>query len=152
MRIIIRYPYRIRMDLDVDKDSNSGIWYPRGYDMDTICYLISADMPQSTGTGWDPVGRASPSGDTVESAAVYPVPMGPGWPHCPAPDRGIAGQPGPAQPHQCGRTDAAVSGDAQPRRVGPRTGTGGRLSPAAVGASQIVSLPYWINYNKPEMQ
>ncbi|KAL3428819.1 NADP-dependent oxidoreductase domain-containing protein [Aspergillus tetrazonus] len=36
------------MDLDVDKDSNSGIWYPHGYDMDRICYLISADMPQSS--------------------------------------------------------------------------------------------------------
>jgi serine/threonine protein kinase len=35
------------VDLDADKDSILGIWYPRGYDMDTICYLISADMPQS---------------------------------------------------------------------------------------------------------
>jgi hypothetical protein len=36
------------VDLDADKDSILGIWYPRGYDMDTICYLISADMPQSS--------------------------------------------------------------------------------------------------------
>jgi hypothetical protein len=48
VRIVTRYPYSIRVDLDVDKDSNSGIWYPHGYDMDSICYLISADMPQST--------------------------------------------------------------------------------------------------------
>lgn len=40
------YPYYIRMDFDVDKDSGSGICYPHGYNMDTICYLISADMPQ----------------------------------------------------------------------------------------------------------
>lgn len=48
MWIITRYPYCIRVDLDADKDSILGIWYPRGYDMDTICYLISADMPQSS--------------------------------------------------------------------------------------------------------
>lgn len=47
VRIITSYPYYIRMDLDVDKDSGSGICDLHGYNMDTICYLISADMLQS---------------------------------------------------------------------------------------------------------
>jgi hypothetical protein len=76
----------------VDKDSNSGIWYPHGYNMDSIYYLISADMPQSK-TDWLwffhghlPSGLAAAAGPPgqLQTLAVF-QPFFPG--QSPDPDR-----------------------------------------------------------------